>query len=751
MSLNIDKLISELLEAKKKKSSSETEDEPEVVKTPKQSRKNQSKSDEEPSLEAAKKAYEKQKEMLDKGVAKGTITPEERDTGLRDFKRATLRKNNLPNDTELEAPSDTPSDKAADASPANTEFNGKDRLQTLAGIKQDGETSTSAKKDDTPSEPATNTTDSTPPQVTTMADKSDTQAAKKAPAAKKAAPAKKAPPAKKAAPAKKTRPAKKADTKPPVDTTSPSAGSPPAAQSEPAVPASPTVGGVSSTSSTGVTGAGTPVKFTPKPATTAGTPSTELSADEKERLAKAGFRGKELGTSAPSTPSEPSAAEPAKAVQPWSKQGQEMRAQQMAAQAADRASRMATMSPAEKSAEEERERVAAQRDKDASMRRLGFRPEPRGVGDRLRSAWKAFTAKPGDTVGIDKGYRSVFAEIQRLMEQLNMVEHILATESIEEGLVGGQKRLDVVEPFGKLTAADFAKLRTLRKEIRSALVEQIVREELYNHNTTLAELNINQRNALMETVNGRSKKMWEALNEMRTNEPMEEGNAENKAKKDAVISRAGRSARINLMAFDRQTGNPYAALDTKDIDNTRDNKRVGRRLSKFSPEPSGLYSEESYTLEEWMGMMEESGLSPELLARYRAKAAAQKSAIKDKYHGTTSPTTGQTYSRDMHGLPPEATAAGDLRKFQKRTAGIAQANQNIGQQAGKAAASGNNSVFSKLDYRDDELGAGSQWQIDRARKSALSQPTGQPKMAAESINENTVSRLQQLAGITPTE
>jgi len=853
----------------------ETEDEPEVVKKPKQRRRqrNQSDTSEENPVEDARKKYAELKQSLDKQVASGEITTSQARNQLLDYRSSLLRKRNLPGDTDIESPVDTPAapndtttgssaEAPTDAKPADAEFDQeeKNRLQTLAGIKSDEVPPQEPETTNAPAS-AANTEEPQPPQVTTMADKSTTRAGRRAPAAKKAA-AKK-PAAKKAA--KKRGTGKPRGTPPGSGTVvgapppAPPAGQPatgaprtaadinlptnagsekdvtPGAKDTSASgntntfsgkPSAPSGGFSAGTTSTGVTGGGTAVKFTPKAAATSG---TELSADEKERLAKAGFRGKELGTSAP--PPAPVAA-PEKPVQPWSKQGQEMRAQQMAAQAADKATRMAAMSPDERKAEEEKEKATAQRDKDASMRRLGFRPEPRGVGDRLRSAWKAFTAKPGDTVGIDKGYRSVFAEVQRLMEQLNMVEHILATESIQEGLVGGQTKLDMNKD-GKLTAADFAMLRKLRKEIRSALVEQMIREELHNHNTTLAELNINQRAALMETVNGRSKKMWEALDKMRTHEPMQE---DNKAAKDAYIMRLGRAVgrdgedqfdsqakrsgrRERIFASpdplaDREPGHMQRAVKAGEYDDVLGRTSLGRELPLGSTPKEryrnpwvdvGTYMRrsamtdrpqlpESYTLEEWMGMLEEAGydvseyslwrpkesgakstgvmkdpkkpktppaerdarndsssefskglaawlrakqnkklneLSPETLASYRAKAVAQKSNIKDKYHGTTSPTTGQTYSRNMIGLPPEATAAGDQRKFQKRTAGIAQANKNIGQQAGKAAASGDNSVFSKLDYRDDELNANAQWQIDRARKTALSQPKGQPKMAAE--------------------
>lgn len=76
---------------------------------------------------------------------------------------------------------------------------------------------------------------------------------------------------------------------------------------------------------------------------------------------------------------------------------------------------------------------------------------------------------------------------------------------------------------------------------------------------------------------------WEDL-------PLEERNKENKAKKDAVISRAGRSARIDAMAKARRAGNPFAGIGVKNLDSPDHeshskiyNKKVGRRDTKFSP------------------------------------------------------------------------------------------------------------------------------------------------------------------------
>ncbi len=147
---------------------------------------------------------------------------------------------------------------------------------------------------------------------------------------------------------------------------------------------------------------------------------------------------------------------------------------------------------------------------------------------------------------------------------------------------------------------------------------------------------------------------------------------------------------------------------------------------------------EKYTAEQWMGMMKESGytlneLSPETLASYSQKARAQQAAIKDKYHGTKSPSTGQTYSKDMIGLPPEATQTGDVRTFGKRDTGVAQANRNLSTQISKAAAAKKPSAeidaMPKPNYQGDNYTT--QFGMDRARQSALRLPTGQPKKSME--------------------
>jgi hypothetical protein len=161
---------------------------------------------------------------------------------------------------------------------------------------------------------------------------------------------------------------------------------------------------------------------------------------------------------------------------------------------------------------------------DKRLKRMfGIERTKRSIGDRLKGAWRGFTADAGEDLGkASGGYRSVFHEVQRLMEQYRLIGRILHEQSLYEGLAGQQGKLDVAPPFGQLTAADFAKLRRRQKHIKEALAMQIVREQLYTHHTTLAELNINQRNALMELVKSRCDEMFCRLDETDADDSGEE-------------------------------------------------------------------------------------------------------------------------------------------------------------------------------------------------------------------------------------
>ena len=165
-----------------------------------------------------------------------------------------------------------------------------------------------------------------------------------------------------------------------------------------------------------------------------------------------------------------------KPVQPWSTKGREARAKQLA-----------SMSPEEK-----------ERESEKSKRKMGLTPASRGIGDRLKSAWKAFTAKPGSSVDIKKSYKSVFHEIQKLMEQLQLVESMLREQSLNESY----------------DASAVNTLQERRNTIRKVLVAQMIREELYKHNVTLGELNQHERIALMETIKQRSNNLWKQLTEV---------------------------------------------------------------------------------------------------------------------------------------------------------------------------------------------------------------------------------------------
>ncbi len=227
---------------------------------------------------------------------------------------------------------------------------------------------------------------------------------------------------------------------------------------------------------------------------------------------------------------------------------------------------------------------------------------------------------------------------------------------------------------------------------------------------------------------------------------LEEGNAENKEKKNAwmktqdptpdssvdAITRGHRNSPGDAAWAKRNNPKRDVTPDTKALDRGRHNlgmqrdplaikqwrlgndetpkdKHVGhQRAYAGSRAKSAAYNPtyvkgmaqyrtppqqaESYTIEEWMGMMEESGvnlneLSPETLKSYVSKAKASAKEGERKSSETKFSPSGHA-------------------QYTKRWAGI-------------------NKAYGKMG--------------------------GDPAMATESINENTVSRFQQLAGITPKE
>lgn len=211
--------------------------------------------------------------------------------------------------------------------------------------------------------------------------------------------------------------------------------------------------------------------------------------DEPKRLMPKAEPVQQAPVSAQTTPQRPSRnpeqqarwdAWQASKAQPWSKQGMETRKQQLA-----------KMSPTDREIEKEK---SAKRVGFAPDRRLG-EPGRRGIGDRLRSAWKAFSAPKQDT---DRDYGSVFAEAQKLMEQLVVIEQALHEYGINES---------------SLTTEQYTRLSERKHLIRKELAEQIIREELYMHNVTLAELSEQEKTALVNTVKSRCDEMWSSLNE----------------------------------------------------------------------------------------------------------------------------------------------------------------------------------------------------------------------------------------------
>jgi hypothetical protein len=319
----------------------------------------------------------------------------------------------------------------------------------------------------------------------------------------------------------------------------------------------------------------------------------------------------------------------------------------------------------------------------------------RGIGDRLKSAWKSFTAKPGADLGkAGTSYKSVFHEIQKLMEELQLVEAMLREQSLNESY----------------DASTVNNLHTHRNAIRGVLVEQMIREELYKHNVTVAELTKQERAALMETVNVRANSVWEQLTEMKFSDW------------ESVIARANQGEHPIDM------------------------------VPKEEPKSDEEEMKESYTLEEWMGQLQEAGydiseLSPELKARYMDAAKAQVSQNITRVGATPSGSPSSGTQRVTAGGPSQATmnaqrAKTDAKRIKGMSSALGSMNKQLQQRydnpqgktdAEKAAYQ--KSAADKFDRAEDNL--------SKAKEYAKWQsPT-----AESTISENTVSRLQELAGV----
>ncbi len=310
----------------------------------------------------------------------------------------------------------------------------------------------------------------------------------------------------------------------------------------------------------------------------------------------------------------------------------------------------ATPEPAKADAPKAEPAPAAKSEPAPSRERPQFAPRwltaNRGIGDRLKDAWKSFKASAGQNLGkAGASYKSVFHEAQQLMKEYQMIESMLQEQALYEGLTGNQGRLDVAPPFGDLTAADFEELRGRKSAIREALAAQMVREELYFHRTNLAELNTNQRVALAETVKSQCDEMFtrlmsEGMGEEDENSHtleewmgmmaeagfnLNERNKENKAAKDMFVGQQGQQA-IDAGRFIAHARDAGTAA--------RERKLVGRAVTSRDPQASGAESlpiatnirrlrhgqaraqaqmggdtpmEEQFTLEEWMGALQEAG------------------------------------------------------------------------------------------------------------------------------------------------
>ena len=567
MAFNMDEMLSELLEAKKKGSKK--------TQTP---------------LEVAQEAYRKYADVLDKLVAKGEMSKEERQTSLRDFARTTLRKNNLPNDTKLsldtempetdvETSTDTPDVSAPTDEPVVTSGPEKDdtipeptvspatrdRLKTLAGIEP------------TPVEE---------PKVEPVVPKVEPKTEPTVPQTKRVKPVKISP---------TSQTSKATSTAPKVEPVTPETPKVEPKATEPTEPLKTPAGGVPDTS---------------------GQAKTEPTK-----------------TTEPEKTTEPKKAEEPKPVDTSTTSGDAMTADKL--------------------------RKMSRADRETYFASLGFKPQG-GVGgffNNLRNAWRGAKAgyKGQSTVDLaPRKYVGTFEEsILEMMDELHKIEYQLKQESISEELKGKQKNIDVAPPFGQITGADFKQLRARRNTLRELLVKEMVREELHKHNTSLAELNSNQRAALTNHINERSKKLWELLAEMPIEEQhtsevgvttmeeqytleewigmleeagysLEEGNKENKAAKTSWETDGGRWSKVTNRR-DNRWGRPDAdrnILDRHGIEKDPIIKaanpdeyerkkeaalqRSGRRLA-LTRQGFGVPAlPESYTLEEWIGKLEEA-------------------------------------------------------------------------------------------------------------------------------------------------
>lgn len=508
MTLNMEELITKILQEKKGKRNQPK------TKTPEEETASR--------LAAAKTAYD---EYLKRLQADADLTPEKRASQAKDFWLTTLRKNNLPNDTELPVASDeepqTPTEEPPVSEPvenpkatkgkkggtrkSDVNKETRARLRQLAGIKEPdlfgGKSVPEPVKTGTEEPESTTSTTIDPEQIGLDLDT-------------------------------KPEPTSVPDQ---PNTSSPEAGNTPV----PSSTSTPRRGGIGRGIRRGPTGAGGSMNVSPATLLAlkarwqkAQAAKAQAGADKKEpdTIPSGGFSTSttSVGTGTPAKftpgtqtktaepkpdtvekpvtteppkPEKPEtptpSAEPKKSVQPWSQQGREARAKELA-----------DMSPEEKA-----------REKEKSMRRMGFVPDKRSFLDRVKTAGKAFVAPAGSSIQTEPTqWKSRFAEVLQMMEELQQVEHQLYELSLAEGLVGGQKKLDVAPPYGKLTSQDFARLRARRKQLREALVKEMIHEELEKHSTTLAELNPRQRTALMEYVKKRSTKMWEMMAEARMNE-----------------------------------------------------------------------------------------------------------------------------------------------------------------------------------------------------------------------------------------
>lgn len=439
----------------------------------------------------------------------------------------------------------------------------------------------------------------------------------------------------------------------------------------------------------------------------------------------------------------------------------------------------------------------------------------RGIVAGAKAGWQGQTSTQ-----IKRSPRTYTAKFEQsvlpLMEALQQVETRLMQHQLmlAEELKGKQKNIDVAPPFGKITGADFEKLRSVRENLRKALVKEMVREELYSHNTTLAELNPYQLEALKKHVQERSAKLWELMAEMRMKEAgVDEGKFGRLA---AGLGLAGAAMMGSPDDAGAQQATPTQAPTVQvpnDSVQTASSKSQDMALAKARSQlfnkkissagarqdvvqnPDGTFTatvdarkkptqggtpqmEEAYTLEEWMGMMEEAGYSLEegFMDTLRGVGSKVAAGVKKVGHTATDVLSGNKIGTSA---AKDARSAEVNKAYQARqdaeyekTKQAYRAHQQA-QRAGQQTAEEAPPLPQPKPRASNPLAPSGPPPMPSAtpkgpvrkpgynaagvKLSATQPPTNQNSVSLQKgqkynlttrqVNENTISRLQQLAGI----